>query len=479
MEENTNLYGDEINLGLIFRDLVRNLPLFVLAALTVLFGVQAYKNLGYHPEYTSTATMAVSARGTTDTSAYNSLKTSNSMAEVYSEVFGSDVMEEKIAEEMGELPEHTAITSELISETNMILVHVTAQDPKTAYQVMNSIMDNYTSVSDYLFGNAVLELVDEPKVPVEPSNEVNLMKLRVLGIAAIVCLLAAAIILCNILRSTVKTTACAKRRLEGQCLGSIPHEEQNRTLQAKLHKINKAVLISNPTIGFRFEESYHQLASRLDYHMKKKNQKVLMVTSVAENEGKSTVAANIAIAMAQRNKKVLMIDMDLEKPALYKIFDNRATYENSLLAYLDGQALLTDVLQKIPKTGVYTVLNRKAINDPLKYLNSESLQKLIRACRKVFDVIILDTAPFVAGSDTQALMEYADASLLVVRQDVVRISDLNDASETLQESDAEYIGYVLNDFESANENSSGYGYGYGYDRRESSGKNEKASQQRR
>ena len=99
---------------------------------------------------------------------------------------------------------------------------------------------------------------------------------------------------------------------------------KNRTLKSKLKAVTKALLITNPTISFGYLEAFQKLSFRIHSEMKSKNQKVLLVTSIGENEGKSTVASNIALALAQNGSNVVLADLDLRRPAIYKIFDIKA-----------------------------------------------------------------------------------------------------------------------------------------------------------
>lgn len=85
-----------------------------------------------------------------------------------------------------------------------------------------------------------------------------------------------------------------KRKLDGRLLRSIRHEKTNKTWRAKLKKKNCAPLINNPLVSTPFREDNMSLCSSLEYHMRKRNQKVILISSAGENEGKSTVTANLA-----------------------------------------------------------------------------------------------------------------------------------------------------------------------------------------
>ena len=138
-------------------------------------------NLTYTPQYTSSATVVVTARN--EYSTYSSLSMANEMAGVFSEVFQSDALREKILEDTGETIQGT-ITCSAIEETNLLVLNASSPDPRQAYLLMNSALKNYEDVSEYVFSNASLEIVQEPEVPEAPSSESRLVAMRELLAAA-------------------------------------------------------------------------------------------------------------------------------------------------------------------------------------------------------------------------------------------------------------------------------------------------------
>ena len=125
---------DEINILCIIRDLLKNIWVILLAAAAGWLAAAGVMSLLYVPEFTAQATLAVSAKG--DSSAYSSLSLTNQMAGVFSEVFDSNVLKEKIAEELGEDSIDETIQASVIEETNLITLQVTSENPRRSYQVI-------------------------------------------------------------------------------------------------------------------------------------------------------------------------------------------------------------------------------------------------------------------------------------------------------------------------------------------------------
>lgn len=457
MEENLEIRFDEINWKIIFRDLRKNILLIIMAALIAFMCVGIYERVVYSPQYTSSATLSVSVRGSADSSSYFSLSTAKDMAEVYASVLEEKITKDKAAQAAAMDFGEARVAADVIPETNLILLKVTAGTPLLSFLTIKAILGNYQKVSDYLFENAVIEVIMRPQVPFAPSNSIQKGKLRKLGMLAGVAFMMGLIVMCTLFRQTAKNPLGARRHLEGECLAVFPHEIKNKTWKSWIQKRNKGIMLTNPVISFAFEEGCHRLASRLDYRMKNNGLKTLLVTSVAENEGKSTVAINLAIALARHNKKVVVLDADLMKPAIAKLTGFSVPKGKGMINYLEGEVSLEDVLLHSERSDVYSVLNTKPVSDSMKYLNSARFGQLLRTCRGIFDYVIIDTSPVWAETAAERLVGEVDASILVVRQDRVWTSDINDVIETLNGGKARFLGYVLNDFDQS------YGRQRGYD----------------
>lgn len=444
MNEDKKLRLEEINIFSAVRDLLRNVWVIFLVALSAWMCVSSYGKMTYVPEYTSTATIVVSAKGSTGT--LSSLNLTMQMAGVFAEVFQSDILKTKVEEQMGGGELSSSITTEVIPETNLMTVGVTSSNPEEAFRTLNLVLENYPLISDYLFGNAVLEVIKEPVIPITPSNTdptgAQAKKAAMVG-AAIPTVI---IVLLSLLRDTVQTPQAAKRKLDGELLGTIGHEEKNKSINAKRKKKNIAALITNPLVSYNYMEAYQNLCLRLDYRMRKKNQKVLLVSSAQENEGKSTVAANLALALATKNRKVLLLDCDFRKPAIQKIFEVKTDKEQDFGNYLNHRDSSGGSLVYLRKFNLHLGVNQVAYPSTQRLITSEKMKYFLEKQREEMDYIILDSPPMLVASDAEALADLADVTLLVVRQDRTMARDINDCVDFLRQASPDFAGYVLNDF---------------------------------
>lgn len=444
MEDTKEFRLEEVSFRSIFIDLIRNAWVILIMAAAASLAVSGVEKLIYVPEYTASATMVVNAKGGSST--YNSLSLTNQMADIFSEVFGSDVLRSRIAEDLGRTDIEGEISCSIIEETNLIVLRVTSSDPRQAYLIIRSALENYDTVSDYLFSNATLRILEEPSVPYSPSNVMNLgriEKLAMLGAAGVTIM---GIGLCSLLRFTVKNKESARNNLDGTILGTIPFEKKHLTWKERLQRKNRSLMILSSRVGAQFTESYRKVATRLNHHMRKRNQKVLLIASVAENEGKSSVAANLALALAEKGKRVALIDLDLKKPAQYKIFDSPKAQETWLADYLTGKADVDNLLYYDEGTGLFHIFQNIGARNSGGLLESPRMRNVLQACRKSMDYVILDTAPMALSSDAELLMKQADVGVLVVRQDWTDIRAVNDAADLIRQSGADFGGFILNAF---------------------------------
>ena len=155
---------NEINPYSLLTVFLKNLWVVVVLCVSAVLCFTSVCRLTYKPTYTSTATFMVSAKD--GTSAYNSLTTTQSMATVFVEVFQSNVLREKIAEQMPDGTFDGTINTTTVTETNLLIVTVTSSQPDTSFQALNLLVENYSTISDYLFSNAQLEVIKDPVVPV-------------------------------------------------------------------------------------------------------------------------------------------------------------------------------------------------------------------------------------------------------------------------------------------------------------------------
>lgn len=458
-----------IDVSGMLRAVARSFWLVVLAVLIAAMGTYTVLQTVYKPQYTCSATYIVSSKYST--TSYSNISATSDTASLFSQLLDSQVLRKHAAEAIGleDLP--ADIKATVAENTNVLTLTSTADTAYDAFNCLKAVTENYNLISDNVFNTIVLTVIDGPYIPTAPSNQIDIgaTMLRACGIGALLMILLIALL--TVCRDTIQTVSCIERKLDIGRFGVVYHERKNRTLRASLRKVNRSVLLTNPMASFPFTETISKMCTRLEYAQTRRDRKVILVTSVGENEGKSTMAANLALCLAQRHGRVLLVDGDLRKPAVHKLLELQPEPEQELSHYLSDNACslesyLSSAVLRDTKTGLYAITGRHAVPMSSELVSSDRMEKLLHFFRGQMDYIIIDSPPMALFSDAEALARFADASLLVIRQSASLAQEINTAADTLEGSHAELLGCIFNDvygmpFPLSLLDNDSYSYGYG------------------
>ena len=209
-------------------------------------------------------------------------------------------------------------------------------------------------------------------------------------------------------------------------------------------KMKKYHLISE-NLSSRIAESYRVLRTNIQFASLDKPIKTVLLTSTAPGEGKSTTAANLAIAFAQTGSKVLVLDTDLRRPSLHKVFkiSNPLGLVNLLAQNVAIEVALRDV--GVPNLKVIT--SGPIPPNPAEILGSMRMRELLLTLANSFDIIILDSPPVLAVADSTILSSVVDGVVLVVSAAEVSTDKARKAKAQLEGVKANLLGVVLNGME--------------------------------
>jgi capsular exopolysaccharide synthesis family protein len=206
-------------------------------------------------------------------------------------------------------------------------------------------------------------------------------------------------------------------------------------------------------------EAYRTLRTNLIFSQAVQTLRTLVVTSPAPSEGKTTTAANLAVSFAQQGMRVLIIDCDLRRSRLHKMFG--IPREPGVTELVLGQVDQDAVTRETSVPGLYVLPSGQLPPNPSELLGGERMRKTLAALSEAFDLIVLDTPPLLAASDAAILSTIADGVVLVVRAGVTEAEAGQQAMQQLQSVGARVVGAVLNDPDSKLQQYGGY-YNYEY-----------------
>ncbi len=437
--------------------IIKNWWIVLCWAIAVFLAATAVGTIQYQPMYTASSTLVIRVMGA---DAYTSLSQTTQMTAVYREIFQSEALRNLVSQSIGEEVEGTISCSQ-IAETNLLVLSTSSPTPRQAYLFIQAALQNYENVTGYVFSDAVLEVVQEPTVPETPSNQSFFIAHR-LNFTILAGVVAAVLIaLIYLIRFTVKSEKDASSMLDGPILGTIPFEQKHFLKKAGSHgsKVEiPALLINSPLVSMNFSEYSRRMATRLESHMISKNYHVVLVCSVEENEGKSTIAANIATTLSEHGQRVLLLDGDFRKPAQYKIFDEKDQQHSSLSDVLMGTVSWKQAIFRNEKTGFWQLFQYHPIAQPGSVMSGDRLSELLKQLQKDMDYIVVDCSPVAVAADAEIWMHHVDTAVVVVRQDTSDVRIINDTVDLIWKSVKDFSGFVLNAFHKDPVQSAGRGY---------------------
>lgn len=199
---------------------------------------------------------------------------------------------------------------------------------------------------------------------------------------------------------------------------------------------------------FVYKEAFKSFRANLEFVSATENCKTIMMASAISGEGKTTASINIAIALAQNGKKVLLCDCDLRRPKVQRYLRIKHSAHLGVSTVLGGTADIDSAIGYIEELGIYVMLSGTIPPNPSELLASENSRRMFEELKTRFDFIICDTPPVAIVADTIAFSKYMDGAILVVRQNYASRSQITEAVNRLKKVDTNILGTLLNDYNS-------------------------------
>jgi capsular exopolysaccharide synthesis family protein len=306
--------------------------------------------------------------------------------------------------------------------------------------------------------------------PSSPRKNMILLVSFVIG-----ALLPAALIY---LREILNKTVRGRVDLEGMktpFIGEIPFLDNKKHWWQRSKNGKRRVVVKDGCRDY-INESFRLVRSKLDYFIADSEQnKVIMMTSFNPGSGKTFITANLGTTFALKDKKVLIIDMDIRRCALSEMVGSS---DFALTSYLNGQIdSIDEVVVKNALGQNVDVLPVGVVPpNPTEILMSDSMDRLFEEVRGKYDYIFLDTAPIEIVADADIVKKYADATLFIVREGVMDRRTLPKVDELYDEGTYKKFGIILNGTKivSGKYGRYRYGYTYGFDNGNIHGYHEKS-----
>lgn len=282
--------------------------------------------------------------------------------------------------------------------------------------------------------------------PVSPNRQINYMAALLMGIVLPLGLLMTR----NLLNNSIDSEETLELLSDAPVVGRILHFNNTRP----------ALSVYGPPRSI-VAESFSSLRTNIEFQLKGKKQKVILVTSAMAGEGKSFTALNLAVGYARLGNRTLLLNCDLRNPTLY--FEDTSDLQAGLSTFYTDHLEVDDIIRSSPYANLDYIQSGPVPDNPDQLLAMEKTATLLKTLSAMYDCIILDTAPLSIVTDTYLLMDYAHIRIIVAR---LGYSNKGWVSKILNDLSGKKLGkmaIVLNDVRiSQNPYAHGYGYGSGY-----------------
>jgi polysaccharide biosynthesis transport protein len=321
----------------------------------------------------------------------------------------------------------------------------TEADITSLEQKLSNMRSDYASLlasSDRGAGNTLtlIEPASFSSTPVGP----NTMMMVLLCTTLVLAVAAAASYLIEYLDDTLKSPEEINRLLDLPVVGYITKVEKGKTLEAYLTNQPRSAIA----------EAFRSLRTDLEFSGVDKPLKTIYITSSEIDSGKTSIAVNLAIVIAQTGKRVILLDADLRRPNVHRQLG--LTNQRGLSDVFRGNMDIYNATVPYKEGNLFVVTSGTPPPNPSELLGSKKMDQVLESLAKIADIIVVDGPPFLV-TDATILATKVDGVLLVIRYGLTRKSAAQNAVKQLKRAGARTVGVVLNAIPRADK--AGYGYG--------------------
>ncbi|KFI68327.1 Chain length regulator (capsular polysaccharide biosynthesis)/Tyrosine-protein kinase (capsular polysaccharide biosynthesis) [Bifidobacterium magnum] len=420
----------------------------VVIGFIVVFGLSCVYLLVKTPEYTATAQAFTTYSDTSNVNEnYSSLGSAASyistQVKSYPTLITTDVVLQPVIDQM-HLDESIATLAKTITAVNptntaFINISASSEDPHEAAKIANAVTDSFQNVvqSSLYMDNkqspVKITVVQKAMVPESPSAPKTPLVLLIGIVGGLIVGIIAAL-LKDVLSRKIQDDSELTTYINAPTLGRIPEDEAVNS--------NTSVIISEP--GSSVAEDYRRICTNLSFiaPISGTNSRLVVVSAVGANEGKTTTAVNVATALAETGSAVLLIDADLRNPSVAKKLDIDGSA--GLAHVLSGQASVKDVVQRFWKANLHIMPAGPKPPNAAQLLNSPVMSELINNALHQYDYVIIDTAPLVVANDGALFAKQGGGLVMVSRRGVTLKKQLSETAAELANLHVDVTGFVFN-----------------------------------
>lgn len=434
----------------------------------VVFAAVAAVTFIMPPKYTATAEVFATYAGQSgETQTTNDMSSGanylNTQITTYPELVKTEAVLQPVIKDLG-LDMTTTDLAGVVTATNppnTFMVDISAEvgDPQQAADIANSVAKNLADqISSDLYNNSSssngspikLTVVQKAQTPTSQSSP-NIPLYLAVGLIFGIIVGVGVALLRDILNTKVDSTDDVRELTHASSLGTVP--------QATILDDSRPVIVAQPA-GSEAEE-FRRIRTNLSFLTTTATQghgRLLVISSTNPSEGKTTVSANVAVALAEEGKSVLFIDADLRHPSVAHKLGIEGHV--GLSHVLSRQASPADVIQKYWKPNLHIMPAGKRPANASILLNSDLMKEMVEQALTQYDYVIIDTAPLSVANDATVFGRMAGGLVLVTGKGVVEKKELENTATALQAAEVPILGFIFNFADPKKIHSKNYYYYY-------------------
>ena len=344
-----------------------------------------------------------------------------------------------------------------IKNTQFLKITVENSNPETAMKIANEISTVFVEQIKTIYNIQNINIIDTAEISNTPCN-INHIKDMAIALMAGIFASGVLILILYILDDTIKSEKDIPVNLKLETIGTIPNT----------NKTNNELIIETDPKSY-IVECLKTTRTNILYASNINKKKAILFTSAREKEGKSFIVNNIAVAFAQANKKVLIVDTNLRNSkGRSQIFENQTgeglsdfikeITENKLENLEKAKKYIKET--KIPN--LHILESGTIPPNPSELLSSTNMRNLLELLKSMYDLVLLDGTPSMIVSDSIALSTMVDSTILIAENKVSKINELKKTKRQIQDVGGKIMGVILNKSDVQHNKYYGKGYGYYY-----------------
>lgn len=432
----------------------------------VVFAAVAAVTFIMPPKYTATAEVFATYAGQSgETQTANDMSSGanylNIQIKTYPELVKTEAVLQPVIKDLG-LDMTTTDLAGVVTATNptnTFMVDISAEvgDPQQAADIANSVAKNLSDqISSDLYNSSSsgspikLTVVQKAQTPTGQSSP-NIPLYLAAGLILGLIVGIGVALLKDILNTKVDSTDDVRELTHASSLGTVP--------QAAILDDSRPVVVAQPA-GSEAEE-FRRIRTNLSFLTTTATQghgRLLVITSTDPSEGKTTVSSNVAVALAEEGKSVLLVDADLRHPSVAHKLGIEGHV--GLSHVLSRQASPADVIQKYWKPNLHIMPAGKRPANASILLNSDLMKEMVGQALTQYDYVIIDTAPLSVASDATVFGRMAGGLVLVTGKGIVEKKELRSTATALQTAEVPILGFIFNFADPKKTHSKNYYYYY-------------------